>query len=191
MSAKKLFSTKMFYYFLLFMVCSGASEQAVSQWASAFAEQGLGVSKTLGDLIGPMSFAFFMGLSRWLYGKFGEKINLYISMIFSALLCILAYTLIIFSPYPPLSLLGCSLCGFSVGLFWPGTLSFAAYKLPLGGTAMFAFLALAGDLGCATGPGIAGIISGIFGNQHIGFMVASLFPIVMIFALTTKRKELI
>lgn len=104
MSAKKLFSTKMFYYFLLFMVCSGASEQAVSQWASAFAEQGLGVSKTLGDLIGPMSFAFFMGLSRWLYGKFGEKINLYISMIFSALLCILAYTLVIFSPYPLLSL---------------------------------------------------------------------------------------
>ena len=190
MSAKKLFSTKMFYYFLLFMVCSGASEQAVSQWASAFAEQGLGVSKTLGDLIGPMSFAFFMGLSRWLYGKFGEKINLYISMIFSALLCILAYTLVIFSPYPLLSLFGCSLCGFSVGLFWPGTLSLAAYKLPLGGTAMFAFLALAGDLGCASGPGIAGIISGIFGDQHVGFMIASLFPIIMITVLTTKRKKL-
>lgn len=180
----KLLSDKTFWILLLMMLCAGASEQAVSQWASTFAEMGLGVSKTVGDLAGPMAFALLMGTSRLIYGKFGEKMNLNRCMALSTVLCIAAYLSIILIPNPVVGLVGCAVCGFSVGIFWPGTFSNASAAIPNGGTAMFAFLALAGDLGCAGGPTLAGLVSGAFGNNlRAGILAAIVFPLLMLVGL--------
>ena len=165
---------------IILMVCAGASEQAVSQWASTFAEKGLGVSKTIGDLAGPMLFAIIMGLSRLLYGKFSEKINLQKTMIYSGVLCLASYLIISLSPWPILGFIGCSIAGFSVGILWPGTFSMSASEIRGGGTVMFAFLALAGDLGCSAGPTVVGRISGMINdNLKIGILFASIFPIIL------------
>ena len=145
--------------FLLMMVCAGAAEQAMSQWASLFAEAGLHVSKTVGDLLGPCLFAILMGFSRVIYGIMGARLHLEKSLLFTSVLCIISYLTAVFSPNPLLALLGCGLCGFSVGLMWPGIFSLAARHYPRGGTAMFAFLALAGDVGCSAGPGLVGTVS--------------------------------
>lgn len=180
----KLLSDKTFWILLLMMLCAGAGEQAVSQWASTFAEMGLGVSKTVGDLAGPMAFALLMGTSRLIYGKFGEKMNLNRCMALSTVLCIAAYLSIILIPNPVVGLVGCAVCGFSVGIFWPGTFSNASAAIPNGGTAMFAFLALAGDLGCAGGPTLAGLVSGAFGNNlRAGILAAIVFPLLMLVGL--------
>ena len=149
LSLRALVKSRVFWLFMVMMLCAGASEQAVSQWSSAFAEQGLGVSKTVGDLAGPMAFAAMMGVSRLIFGKYGEKLNLNRYMAVCAALCVGAYLCIVFVPSPVLSLLGCAVCGFSVGIFWPGTFSRASASIRGGGTQMFALLALAGDLGCA------------------------------------------
>ena len=184
MSFAELIGNKLFWVFLLLMVCSGASEQAVSQWASAFAEEGLGVAKTIGDLAGPMVFALMMGISRAVYGQYGEKWELKKVMAASGVLCMGSYLLITCTPYPVLGLIGCGLCGFSVGIMWPGTFSLAAASIRGGGTAMFAFLALAGDLGCSGGPTLVGIVSGWFGsNLKIGIFSAILFPLVLVIVL--------
>ncbi|MDF2886455.1 MAG: major facilitator superfamily 1, partial [Lacrimispora sp.] len=172
-----LMRNKLFWIFMLLMVCAGASEQAVSQWASAFAEEGLGVTKTIGDLAGPMLFALMMGISRAVYGQYGERWELKKVMAASGVLCMGSYLLITCSPYPVLGLIGCGICGFSVGIMWPGTFSLAAASIRGGGTAMFAFLALAGDLGCSGGPTLVGIVSGWFGsNLKIGIFSAIIFP---------------
>ena len=147
LTIKELCSKKLFWLFLLMMICAGASEQAVSQWASTFAEKGLGVSKTIGDLAGPMFFAICMGLSRAYYGKFGEKINLQRFMIGSSMLCVVSYLGIVFFTIPALGLISCGIAGLSVGIMWPGTFSMASASIKRGGTAMFALMALAGDLG--------------------------------------------
>ncbi len=164
MTIRQLLSDRLFWVLLLMMVCAGASEQAVSQvsqWASMFAEQGLGISKTLGDLAGPMAFALLMGISRAFYGKFGDRIALDSFMAGSSLLCIVSYLCIVFVPVPAVNLAACAFCGLSVGIMWPGTFSKAAAALPSGGTALFALLALGGDLGCSGGPTLAGIVSGV------------------------------
>jgi len=145
--------------FLLMMVCAGAAEQAMSQWASLFAEAGLSVSKAAGDLMGPCLFALLMGLSRVIYGLKGSRIHLEKALFFSSILCIVSYLTAVFSPVPLFALLGCGMCGLSVGLMWPGTFSLASKHFPRGGTAMFAWLALAGDVGCSAGPGLVGSIS--------------------------------
>lgn len=182
---RNLIGKKIFWVFMLLMVCSGASEQSVSQWASAFAEEGLGVSKAVGDLAGPMFFAGMMGISRAVYGKYGEKVNLKKMMFVSGILCIGSYFLIALSPYPALGLIGCGLCGLSVGIMWPGTFSMASASIRGGGMAMFAFLALAGDLGCSGGPTFVGLVSGFFGsNLKIGIMTAVLFPIILVLCLS-------
>lgn len=187
---KELFSTKAFWLLLIMMVCAGASEQAVSQWASTFAETGLGVSKTIGDLAGPMTFAILMGTSRAVYGKFGDRINLDKYMIYSCLLCILAYLGISCSSIPQLSLLACAICGLSVGIMWPGTFSKASKALPAGGTAMFALLALAGDIGCAGGPTVVGFVSGALNdNLKIGILVGIIFPILLLLGIIICRKK--
>lgn len=149
MSIRELFCSKVFWLMMLMMLCAGASEQAISQWASTFAEKGLGVTKTIGDLAGPMLFAILMGSSRAFYGKAGHRMDLDRFMLCSSVLCILSYLLIVFSPLPVFSLVGCGICGLSVGIMWPGTFSKASSALRRGGTAMFALLALAGDLGCS------------------------------------------
>lgn len=186
----ELFKKKIFWLMLLMMVCSGASEQAVSQWASAFAELGLGVSKTIGDLAGPMMFAVMMGVSRAYYGKFGEKIHLKRFMRVSSVLCVVSYLVISLSPWPILGLLGCALCGLSVGIMWPGTFSLAAAGIRGGGTMMFAFFALAGDVGCSLGPTFVGQVAGAFGdNLKMGILVSVLFPVLMLGCLLIYRKQ--
>ncbi len=181
MSTRQLFSLRLFWLFILLMIASGACELAMSQWASAFAERGLNVSKTVGDLAGPCMFAILMGLSRVFYAKFSEKIDLLSFLIGSGILCALSYLLAALAPNPILSLIGCALCGLSVGIFWPGVFSLASAAFPTGGTAMFAFLALAGDFGCSSGPTLVGAVARIFDeNLKPGLLAAVLFPAMMI-----------
>lgn len=185
---KELIQKKQFWLFMLLMLCAGACEQAVSQWASTFAEQGLGVSKTVGDLAGPMMFAVMMGGARVFYGKYGEKIQLERFMQYSGILCVTAYLIISLSPNAVFGLVGCGLCGLSVGILWPGTFSIAAKTIRGGGTAMFAFLALAGDLGCLGGPTVVGLVSGIWDdNLKAGIFAAILFPLVLLGGLFIYR----
>ena len=189
LSLKELMGNKLFWVFILLMLCSGASEQAVGQWASTFAEKGLGVSKTIGDLAGPMAFAVMMGTTRVIYGKYGDKINLEKFMTFSALLCIGAYLMIALIPNPVLGLLGCSVSGIAVGIMWPGTFSLAAASIKGGGTAMFALLALAGDLGCSSGPSLVGYVSSMFGdNLSTGIMVALIFPVLLLAGIYLRKR---
>ena len=186
----QLLRKKQFWVLLFMMLCAGASEQAVSQWASAFAEQGLGVTKTVGDLAGPMAFAALMGVSRLIFGKRGQKMDLERYMRASCLLCLAAYACIVFVPVPVVGLLGCAVCGFSVGIFWPGTFSKATAAIPGGGTAMFALLALAGDLGCAGGPTLAGLVSDAAGgNLRTGILAAAVFPAGMLLCMLGAKKQ--
>ncbi|MBQ8861627.1 MAG: MFS transporter [Clostridia bacterium] len=190
MTLAELFKSKIFWLLVVMMVCSGACEQAVSQWASAFAEIGLGISKTAGDLAGPMTFAVLMGGARAFYGKYGDKINLDKFMAGSAALCVASYLLASLVPNPIVNLIGCAVCGFSVGIMWPGTFSRAASTLRTGGTAMFALLALAGDLGCSAGPTLVGFVSdNAGGNMKAGIFAATLFPAVMLVCLLPKKKK--
>ena len=188
MSLLELFKQKMFWVLIIMMLAAGASEQAVSQWSSAFAEKSFHISKTLGDLIGPMMFAVLMGSARAFYGRFGEKINLERFMIGSSVLCVISYLLIAIFPNPILGMIGCGLCGVSVGIMWPGTFSIASASLRRGGTAMFALLALAGDVGCGGGPTVVGLVSSAFGDDLTrGILVAIIFPVLMILGIGLKK----
>ena len=161
-----------------------------TQWASAFTESALGVSKTVGDLAGPCLFAVFMGLSRMFYGKNSEKLDLTKVMLGCGSLCVVCYLLAALSPIPMIGLIGCALCGLSVGIMWPGTISISSQKCPKGGTAMFAFLALAGDLGAAVGPTmVGGIADAVGGDLKTGLLFAISFPIVMIIGLILLAKK--
>lgn len=184
MGIRELAGNRVFWLFAFIFVCAGASEQAMSQWASAFAESGLKVSKTMGDLAGPCMFSVLMGLSRALYAKYSEKIQLPVFMTISALLCVFSYLLAAYGPDPALALLGCGLCGLSVGILWPGAFSLASASCPRGGTAMFALLALAGDLGCSAGPTLVGLVSGAAeGGMKSGLAVAAWIPAVLVLGL--------
>lgn len=188
LSLNELFKTKIFWLFMLLIICSGACEQAISQWASTFAELGLGVSKSIGDLAGPALFSILMGSSRLIYGKFGEKINLNKMMIGSGCLCILSYLIVALSSSPVLGFLGVAVCGFSVGILWPGTFSKASATIRNGGTAMFAILALGGDLGCSGGPTFVGMIASAFEDDlKRGILVAVIFPILLVIALIITK----
>lgn len=186
MSLKKLITSKIFLLALLLMVCSGAAEQAMAQWASLFAEKGLGISKTLGDLFGPCVFAVMMGIARTLYGIKGQKINLQKTLIGCSFLCILSFAITALVPNPVISLIGCALCGLSVSLMWPGMLSLTAAGYPAGGTAMFAMMALGGDLGCSVGPWLTGIVADS-SNLNIGLLTGMLFPAIMLVGLFLLR----
>lgn len=181
LSLKELFRTPMFFLGVILMICAGASELSMAQWASAFAESALGLTKTMGDLLGPCLFAVSMGISRVIYGKYGEKLELTNYMLGSGVLCLLCYLLAALSHNPILGLVGCIVCGFSVGIMWPGTISILSKRLPAGGTALFAFLAMAGDIGGAVGPGVVGLVT----QQHAddlkaGLLAACVFPVVLI-----------
>lgn len=189
MSLRDLCKSRVFWVLMLMMMCAGASEQAVSQWASTFAEQGLGVTKTIGDLAGPMSFAILMGSARAFYGKFGDRIDLDRFMTISGILCIIAYLCISLSPSSLFSLAGCAICGLSVGIMWPGTFSKASATLKNGGTAMFALLALSGDVGCCGGPTLVGFVAGIASdNLKIGILAGIAFPILLVVAGNLLKK---
>ena len=190
MTIGTLFQNRIFWLLFVMMICAGASEQSVSQWASLFAEKGLGISKTAGDLAGPMAFAVLMGVSRAFYGNYGEKINLDRFMAVSSVLCILSYLCLVFMPVPVLSLAGCALCGLSVGIMWPGTFSRASKALPAGGTALFALLALGGDIGCSGGPTLVGMVSGMCkGNLKIGILAALIFPVLLLTGAKFETKK--
>ena len=203
---RRLFTSRIFVIAMLLMLCAGASELAMSQWSSLFAEKGLGVPKVMGDLLGPCLFAILMGLGRVFYGIWGHKLRLRRVLMCSALLCVACYLVTVFSPWPVLSLLSCALCGLSVSLMWPGMLSLTAERYPAGGTAMFGVLALMGDLGCALGPWLAGLISdtaqaaprlmalgqtlGVAGEQlglKCGLFAAAIFPLLMLGGLALMR----
>ena len=186
MSFSELFRVKVFWLLMAMMLCAGASEQAVSQWASTFAEKGLHIQKTVGDLVGPMMFSVLMGLSRLIYGKYGEKLNLDRFMKGSCVLCVASYLCISLVPVPIVGLIGCAICGFSVGIMWPGTFSKASAAIKGGGTVLFAMLALAGDLGCSGGPTLVGFVSSAFsGNLRLGILTAIVFPVLLFAGLCT------
>lgn len=189
MSVFELAKTKIFWTFMVMMMCSGASEQAVSQWASVFAEKGLGVTKAVGDLAGPMAFAVLMGTSRALYGKFGGGADLSKFMGASCILCIISYLCIAFIPIPIFGLIGCAVCGLSVGIMWPGTFSKASASLKNGGTVMFAMLALAGDLGCSGGPTLVGAVSSVLNeNLNMGILSAVVFPVSLLICVCVLQR---
>ena len=186
---RRLVGMREFWVLMLLMLCAGSCEQAVSQWASAFAERGLGVSKTVGDLTGPLFFAFMMGASRVFYSKFSDKISLDRFMVYSALLCLVSYLMASLTQTPVLGLLGCGLCGLSVGVLWPGTYSIAAKSIRGGGTALFALLALAGDLGCASGPALVGFVSDAAGGAlKTGILAAIVFPLLLLLGLFLNKR---
>lgn len=185
----EMFKNKLFWLFIILMICSGASEHSMSQWASAFAESGLKVSKTIGDLAGPCLFATFMGISRVFYSKYSEKISLHRFMVGSGVLCITGYLLASLSSNPAVGFIGVGIIGLSVGILWPGTFSIAAKGIPRGGTAMFALLALAGDLGCSAGPTVVGMVSGAYNDDlRKGILYAILFPFLLLVGLSLYKK---
>ena len=185
-----LLRQKAFWLIVVLMICAGASEQAMSQWASAFAESALSVSKTVGALAGPCAFALCMGTARALYGKYSDYIPLKKMMMGSAVLCIACYLIAVFAKNPVFGLIGCALCGFSVGIFWPGTFSIAASAIPGGGTAMYALMALAGDFGCSSGPTVVGMVANASGdNLKSGLLIAMVFPVVMLLGIGMMREK--
>ena len=190
MRTGQLLRLPLFWLLILLMICSGASEASMAQWASAFTESAMGVSKTVGDLAGPCLFAVFMGISRILYGKMSEKLDLTKTMLACGVLCVICYLTASLSSMPIIGLAGCALCGVSVGIMWPGTISISSQKCPRGGTAMFAFLALAGDLGATVSPAMVGSISNMFGgNLKTGLFVATLFPLILILGLVVLNQK--
>ena len=190
MTLRELAGNGTFWSLMLMMVCSGASEQGVSQWASTFAEKGLQISKTMGDLAGPMFFAILMGASRAFYGKYGDKLDLNRFMVGSSILCVLSYFCISLSPSPLLSLIGCGICGLSVGIMWPGSFSRASQSLPKGGTAMFAMLALAGDVGCGSGPTVVGYVTGLVGEDlKRGILAGVIFPVLLLVGIALLHRR--
>ena len=187
---RSLLKTPIFWLMIILMVCSGASEATMAQWASAFTESAIGVSKTIGDLTGPCMFAMFMGISRMLYGKLSEKLNLIKVMLVCGIMCAVCYLLASLSTFPILGLAGCALCGLAVGIMWPGSISISSQKCPRGGTAMFAFLALAGDLGATVSPTMVGSLSEMAGgNLKTGLLVATVFPVVLVFGLLILKRK--
>ena len=189
MTILNLFRLPVFWLAILLMVCAGASELAMAQWASAFTEAALGFSKTVGDLIGPCLFAVTMGICRVIYGKFGPGMDLKKFMFGSGILCLCCYLTASLSSSPVLSLVGCVCCGFSVGIMWPGTISITSPRIPKGGTALFALLAMAGDLGGAFGPSLVGTVTQQAGdNLQTGMLVGCIFPLLLIIALILFSK---
>ncbi len=190
MTIGQLCKTRLFWLFIVLMICAGSSEIAMAQWASAFVESALHISKTVGDLLGPCLFAICMGISRVLYGKYGEKVDLTIFMAGSGIMCLACYLVAGLATIPALGLVGCALCGFTVGIMWPGSISISSRVLPKGGTAMFAFLALAGDLGGTVGPAIVGNVSQSAGdNLQAGVLAGIGFPVVLVICVLTVRKK--
>ena len=179
-SFKALFGNKIFWLMALLMICAGASELCIAQWASSFAESGLGVSKVVGDIAGPCAFAFLMGVSRLVFAKLSEKVRLEPMLLVSGVLCAGGYLIIALSPNAVLSLVGCGICGFAVGAMWPGTFSLSAGGIKGGGTMMFAFLALAGDIGCTAGPTLVGFVTDALGGKlQKGLSFGIIFPVIL------------
>lgn len=190
MRTGQLLKLPLFWLLILLMICAGASEASMAQWASAFTESAMGVSKAVGDLAGPCLFAVFMGISRILYGKMSGKLDLTKTMLACGVFCVICYLTASLSSLPIIGLAGCALCGVSVGIMWPGTISISSQKCPRGGTAMFAFLALAGDLGATVSPATVGGVSNLFGGDlKTGLFVATAFPLILVLGLAVLDRK--
>lgn len=186
---RTLFSSKLFWIFIVMMLCAGAAEHSMVQWSSFFAEEGLQVPKAIGDLLGPCMFAILMGITRAVYGAFGDRFPLQKVLVLTSTLCIISYLVAVFSPIPMISLIGCGFCGISVGLMWPGVFNLSAKYCARGGTAMFALLALAGDMGCSVGPSIVSSVATAFGGElKSGLLAAAVFPLVLALGVFALRK---
>lgn len=189
LSMKKLFASPLFWICLVLMICAGASELSMAQWASAYVESALGLPKSIGDIVGPCLFAVTMGISRLLYGKFGDKMDLSKFMAASGVLCLACYLLAALGTSPIAALVGCVMCGFSVGIMWPGTISITSARIPAGGTAMFALLAMAGDLGGSVGPSVVGFVTQNAGdNLKVGMLASAIFPVVLVISIMLLRR---
>lgn len=187
---RELFVQKNFWVMVMMMLCAGAAEQAVAQWASTFFEKGLRLTKTTGDIIGVCGFSVCMGITRTLYGKFSETISIKKAMLGCAVLCVIGYLMVGLSDIPLLGAIGCIFCGFAVGIFWPGTFSMTSGAVSAGGTTMFALLALSGDLGCSAGPSIVGFMTEAFsGEMRYGLLCAIVFPVILIACLALLKKK--
>jgi len=184
---KNLIKNEMFWLLLIMITCAGASEQTISQWASTFAVNGLHIDKTLGDLLGPMCFGLMMAISRTIFGKYGDKLNLKRYMVYSALLCVVCYIVIGFSSSAIAALLACALCGFSVGIMWPGTFSIAGKSIKNGGTLMYSLFAFGGDIGCSLGPTVSGFMVGLLNNFQLGLFCGIVFPIVLLIMVLNRK----
>ena len=194
MKIGKLFSTKLFWLFIILMVCGGAAEMTMAQWASLFGESELGLSKLMSNLLGPCFFALMMALTRTIYGKYSEKMPLVQILAIASAITVIGYLMVAFVPNPYIALIGCGIVGIGVALYWPGTLSVAAKALPMGGASMFALLALFGDVGCSVGPQLTAFVSESFGNNmKIGFIATLIFPVIIalscIFFMIYKKKK--
>ena len=190
MSMKELLGKRTFWLFLLLMVAAGASESTMAQWTSAFAEASLGVDKAVGDLAGPCGFAFCMGLGRLWYGKKGQKLDLSVYMTGAGVLCFLCYLTASMASLPLVAFAGCMVSGLAVGIMWPGSISITSARMPGGGTALFALLALAGDAGGTLGPSLVGIFTGSAGNNiQSGLLAASVFPLLLVLSLLFIRRR--
>jgi Major Facilitator Superfamily. len=192
MTAKDLLKNKMFIVSLVLMTCAGAAELAMAQWASLFAETSLNIPKMAGDILGPGMFALCMAIGRTIYGVWGHKFNLTKVMSGCSVLCIACYLLTALSPLPVFAIIGCSLCGFSVCLMWPGVLSLSSEKFPYGGTAMFGICAIFGDLGCSIGPWLTGVVADSVPETwglKAGLLTSIIFPVVMIIGIMLLNKS--
>ena len=188
MKISGLLRVPLFWLAIVLMICAGASELSMAQWASAYSEAALGLSKAAGDLAGPCMFAVTMGISRAIYGKYGGKLNLTKFMLGSGCLCLMCYIAASLSDSPAIGLAGCIVCGFSVGIMWPGTISICSERIPAGGTAMFALLAMAGDLGGSLGPGLVGSAAqSANDNLQRGMLVGCVFPLILIISLIVLK----
>ncbi len=190
MSIRQLLSVPLFWMMIFLMICAGSSEATMCQWSSAFTESALKVSKLVGDLAGPCLFAAFMGIARMIYGKFSDKLNLVKTMFSCAVFAVVCYLFASLSSWALPGLAGCAFCGLAVGIMWRGTISLSSQKCPAGGTAMFAFLALAGDLGATVGPVLVGKVAEVFGEDlKIGLLAATIFPVSMAVGLFLLKKR--
>lgn len=186
----KLINNKTIIIFLILMFCAGAAEQSMAQWASLFAKNGLGLSKTTGDLAGPCVFAAAMGLARWLYPKIIPESRLAKFMLISALACASGYAIVALAPIAALAFIGCGLIGLSVGILWPGTLSLSAERFSGGKESMFAALVVFGNLGCAVGPALVGATANLTESLHTGILFGLIFPIAFgVFLLFNKKAK--
>lgn len=187
---RHIFKMKYFWLFVLLMLCAGAAEHAMVQWSSFFAEESLHITKAVGDLLGPCMFAILMGISRAVYGAFGDRLPLQKLLVITGFGCVASYLLAVFSPIPILSLVGCGICGLTVGLMWPGSFNLCAKYCPKGGTAMFALLAVAGDLGCSAGPSVVSSAAALFDGQiKAGLLAATVFPMLLVMGVLSLKES--
>lgn len=190
MSIRAMVSDKKFWGFALVMMCGGASEIGISQWASAFAESSLGISKTAGDILGPCAFAVMMALSRITYSRLADRIDLSKCIIVCGIFAVICYLVAALSPVPIIALIACGLCGFVVGILWPGTLSLSAAAYPAGGAALFAVMALSGDVGCTLGPSVVGFVASLFGGElKTGLLAGAFFPCLLVVGLKLLNRK--